>query len=175
VPKLSWKRLREALHYDLKIGQWTNLINRGSRARAGTRAGTIGRFICREGGHTCWRRFIGIDGKHYLASRLAWFYMTKKWPTHEIDHISTDTLDDSWANLRHATSSENRRNRRPRKDNRTGLKGVIKLSSGKYRAQIGGQGDGRNTVLGRFATAAEAHAAYVEAAKQRFGHFARSE
>jgi hypothetical protein len=57
------------------------------------------------------RRQISIDNLTYLASRLAWLYMTGRWPKEEIDHIDRDKGNDRWENLREATHQQNQLNR----------------------------------------------------------------
>ena len=56
------------------------------------------------------RQYISIDGIHYRTSRLAWFYMTGKWPTNYIDHKNGDVADESFENLREATHAQNKQN-----------------------------------------------------------------
>ena len=53
-------------------------------------------------------RQIRFDGRPYSASRLAWLYMTGKWPNFEISYLNGKPSDTRWANLRKATSSSNR-------------------------------------------------------------------
>jgi HNH endonuclease len=66
---------------------------------------------------SCWRyrarngrgyHQIRIGGRPYSASRLAWLYMTGKWPNSEISYINGKPSDTRWANLREVTSSQNR-------------------------------------------------------------------
>ena len=88
-----------------------------------------------------------------------------------IDHADGDFANNKWANLRAANQSENSRNRRTRCDNSLGLKGVYRAGT-RYAARIFiGK---KEEHLGCFGTAEEAHAAYIEAAKSRFGEFARA-
>src|SRR5882757_1550497 len=133
--------LRHLLHYDPLTGEWT-WVNPNPRARnicAGMRAGTV-RF---DG-----RRQISIEGKLYLGSRLAWFYMTGEWPEDEVDHKNRIKSDDRWENLRPATHSENMFNREWCE--RSGeLRGICKEGS-QYRVIIG------NTYLGYYKTLEEA-------------------
>lgn len=89
----------------------------------------------------------------------------------EVDHINRDGLDNRVVNLRLCTHMENMRNRRARYDNAYGLKGVTRLRSGRFEAQIGC--DGKNHKLGQFTTPEDAHAAYVRAALELHGEFAR--
>lgn len=91
-----------------------------------------------------------------------------------VDHINGDTLDNRKCNLRKCTSAENTRNQKLSKINTVGLKGVTHSKiSGKYIAQI--SVNWKNTYLGVYKTAEEAHAAYCEASKKYHGDFGRTE
>jgi hypothetical protein len=89
-----------------------------------------------------------------------------------VDHRDGDGLNCRRSNLRAATHSQNIGNSRLRRDNRSGLKGVTEVRPGKWRAQF--RLDGRNLYLGLFNSPELAHAAYVSAARERFGEFARA-
>ena len=81
---------------------------------------------------------IGINRKYYLAHRLAVFYMTGIWPTHEVDHIDGNPSNNSWSNLRQVTSIENSRNQATRSNNSSGVVGVKwKKEISKWVATIG--------------------------------------
>jgi len=116
---------------------------------------------------------IKINRRLYMAHRLAWLYVTGEWPIGHIDHISGARSDNRFSNLRIATNSENAWNSRVRSNNASGYKGVhYKKRLNKFVAQINVGGRVRH--LGVFKTAAEAHAAYWNAAKEHFGAFARA-
>ena len=66
---------------------------------------------------------IGINGKIYRAHRLAWLYMTGKWPKEEIDHKDTNSLNDKIENLRICNDFQNKANRKTPSTNKTGFKG----------------------------------------------------
>ena len=51
-----------------------------------------------------------FDNRKVKAHRLAWFYVHEQWPTHSIDHINGDALDNRIVNLRSVTNAENRKN-----------------------------------------------------------------
>jgi hypothetical protein len=118
-----------------------------------------------------WR--VTLDGHNYSRAKVAWFYMTGTWPTHDVDHRDTDSLNDKWVNLRAATRSQQQANTRCYKSNKFGLKGVHRRETKirPYRAMI--QKDGHRISLGAFETEAAAFAAYTAAATQLHGEFAR--
>jgi hypothetical protein len=90
------------------------------------------------------------------------------------DHINLDTLDNRGSNLRAATRSQNMANMGLRKDNTSGLKGVVRRSGNYDKPWIAQIGIGllpKN--LGVFATKEEAYEAYRKAAISAFGEFAR--
>jgi hypothetical protein len=89
----------------------------------------------------------------------------------QLDHENRDPLDDRIENLRPATNSQNSAN--SSKCGPSGYKGVsFDSRAKKWRAAI--KPNGTNRFLGYFADPAEAHAAYVAAAKEAFGEFACS-
>jgi hypothetical protein len=103
---------------------------------------------------------LKIEGKNYLAHRLAFLFMTGKFPKNEIDHCNGNPSDNRWANLRPATRQENRFNIK--------AKGFTFIEGrNRYRAQIGINGEQIN--LGYFKTKEEAHAAYLKAKPKYHG------
>jgi hypothetical protein len=92
----------------------------------------------------------------------------------EVDHINLDSLDNCRSNLRVTDRTGNMRNRRRRRTNRSGFKGVSFFKrDGNWKSRI--VVDGKEIWLGYFSTPEAAHAAYCEAAKQYHGEFARTE
>ena len=160
---LTHDRLTHLLRYDRLTGKFIRRVSTAPRALAGMEAGDIdGRGY----------RRLRIDRKRYLAHRVAWFYVTGKWPEKEIDHKNGDKLDNRWRNLREAEVCENRRNSRVHKDSVSGHKGVsLNSTSGKWRARI--WVEGQEVSLGAFETPEQAAEAYASAAKRHFGEFAR--
>ncbi len=140
-----------------------------AHGKKGTYAGAVaGRYNTDGDGY----RQIGINRRLYKKHRLAWLYMTGAWPRHEIDHINGDRGDNRFCNLREATASENRRNMRKRVNNTSGYKGVsLDAERGLWRARI--TVDGKDKLLGRFRSPERARIAYIFAAWDHFGDFAR--
>lgn len=155
--------LRAAFAYDPKTGIFIYRIRAARRARIGDVAGSINS----EG-----YRHIRFEGRAHKAHRLAWLYMTGEWPAKDIDHINGDRADNSWANLREATRSENLANSRVYRAGKCSRKGVHKSANGKWSARI--QKDHTSRFLGYFKTEADASAAYQAAARELFGEFARA-
>lgn len=158
---ITQEYLKSILNYDPETGLFTWLVQKGKRVKIGQKAGIISEGYIK----------IKIDGKKYFAHRLAWLYMTGEWPKDEIDHKNTIRGDNRWENLREATSQQNSFNISIRVNNKSGFKGVYKYKHYGYRAAI--NFNGKITMLGLFATAKEAHEAYVKAAKEIFGEFFR--
>jgi len=160
---ISPARLRERLRYDPVTGEFS-WIRKDRRAKT-TRAGTRG---FNSNGHR--KVDIELDGQVFKAHRLAWFYMTDKWPKHEIDHADNDGWNNRWDNLREATHQENAWNRKMRIDNVTGVKGVhFSVGHGKYVAKLNG------ARLGYFQTLSEAKAVRELAARKAHGEFYRDQ
>ncbi|MGB7619022.1 MAG: HNH endonuclease signature motif containing protein [Pseudolabrys sp.] len=154
---LTANRLRKLLSYDPATGKF--------RWRIGVRAGRLaGNIRGREGYYQ-----IGVDRKLYQASRLAWLYMTGKWPNLQIDYINRNRSDTRWANLQLVTPAQKRASART--TSKLGVKGVWITPGGKYAARI--KVAGKITYLGSFDTTKEAGAAYAKAAKRAYGKFAR--
>jgi HNH endonuclease len=96
---LTAKRLRKVLSYAPTTGIFRWKVSASSRALVGSIAGAKNG----RGYHQ-----IRIGGRPYSASRLAWLYMTGKWPNSEINYTNGKPSDTRWANLRETTSSQNR-------------------------------------------------------------------
>jgi len=166
---VSAEFLRTILDYSPETGIFTWRY-RNDRAKnwntryAGTRAGQY------SSGYLT----IQIDGKGaYTAGRLAWLYMTGKWPQYQVDHINRDRSDNRFCNLRAATNMENNWNRGPQRNNRSsGVRGVSYHSeTGKWRARIVVRGNSYS--LGLFATIEEAADARDAMASHLLGEFGR--
>ena len=159
---LSANRLRKLLKYASATGVFRWRVHRRGPKNVNGVAGSIRRP---KGS-----RQIRIDGKLYQANRLAWLYMTGKWPKLEIGYINHKTSDTRWANLRAMTHSQ--RGASSRRRNKLGVRGIWITKSGRYVAQI--KVAGKRKYLGLFDTKEKASVAYTREAKNVFGPFARA-
>lgn len=164
---LTAEHLRRVLLYDPHTGLWK--WRQGGRGRpkvlvwfAGTLGGKPGfQYLS-----------ISIGRLPYYVQRLAFLYMTGRWPDPEADHIDGDRTNNRWDNLREATRVQSKHNKGARKDNVVGARGVYYRSKeGKFHARIK-IGDKRVS-LGLFDTVELASEAYEKAAKEAFGLFYR--
>jgi hypothetical protein len=115
---------------------------------------------------------IGINGRSFLAHRVAWAYMTGRWPSRMIDHEDTDRMNNSWSNLREATNSQNKANAPCHADSASGVKGVMWFKqTNRWHVQI--QANGKKHHIGFFTDIEAAKQAYNDAATRLHGEFAR--
>lgn len=98
-----------------------------------------------------------------MAHRLAWLYVHGRWPIADIDHINGIRDDNRFTNLREASRAENNQNIRSARSHAiSGLLGAHwHRQSGLWYMRI--KVDGKSFTKGMFATAEEAHAAYLKA------------
>lgn len=146
-------RLRELLHYDHQTGvfRWASASGRWGRIAAGSVAGS---------NHNGYIK-IGLDGRDYLAHRLAWLYSTGSFPTHGIDHLDGNQSNNALSNLRDSTQAVNVQNLRAAKSNNVSRLLGVSFCQGRWQARI--QRDGVVRYLGRFPSPEAAHAAYISA------------
>lgn len=169
-PNITQEIACATLQYDPQTGHFTWRERSDQWGRKNTRqAGKLA-------GHTAWRgsqeyRIISLLNYPILAHRLAFIYMLGVVPD-LIDHADGNGLNNAWSNLRVTTKSLNGANANRSKKNTSGYKGVsFHLKSGKWRATI--TANRKHISLGYYNTAEQAHAAYIEKAKELFGDFAR--
>lgn len=115
MAKLTQKRLKEVLYYDPDAGIFRWLVTY-QRVKTGDIAGSVSKTT----GYRC----IYINGKSYIASRLAYLYMEGYFPEYEIDHKDGNKNNDVWSNLRHVSHLCNMRNQKIRRTNTSGVTGV---------------------------------------------------
>ena len=106
------------------------------------------------------------DGKKYrmLCHRVI-FYMTNGYLPKLVDHKDQNPHNDKPDNLRDADKSINALNTPVRSNNKTGVKGVFRISSGKYEASI--WKNGKKNYSGLFETVESAKSA-IEESKNDF-------
>lgn len=113
-----------------------------------------------------------IFKRGFRAHRVIWAMHFGAWPEAEIDHVNGDRADNRIANLRPATSLENKKNTKKSVANSSGRKGVYwHKGAGRWLAQI--VSDGRHNYLGLFDDLEEAGAAYARASAELHGKFGR--
>lgn len=164
---LTADQAKQIWRYDPETGHFFWLINpKSHRAKAGDRAG----FVHGEAGKQYWS--LHYNGKSYHASRVACLMMTGEWPKNQMDHIDRNRLDDRWCNLREASVVENCYNRKRKKPNKLGVKGVHvdDRCKSSFIAVIGV--NGKRIRLGVFKTIEEAKAVYDAAVRKYHGEFA---
>lgn len=67
---------------------------------------------------------IRINGKSYLAHRLAWLHEYGQMPIKQLDHINRIKSDNRVCNLRECSDKENQQNRNLQINNGSGVRGV---------------------------------------------------
>ena len=112
-----------------------------------------------------------IEGKIYLAHRLAWLYVHGVMPTHYIDHINGVKNDNRIVNLRDVNQTVNLQNQNKARKNRisSSYLGVSFSNKGNpkekpFRARI--VIDKKEIFLGSFKTEEDAHNAYLIAKRK---------
>lgn len=146
--------LNSILYYD--NGNLYSKISRGN-IKAGKLLGN------NHGGY----KRLCILGAHYLVHRIIW-KMHHGYDVEFIDHINNDRSDSRIENLQQILKTDNNRKQLMPINNTSGFIGVsIVKSSGNYRAMI--RVNWKDIVIGTFATANEASAAYNNAARKYHG------
>lgn len=163
--EITAAELRRLLDYDQETGVFTWKVQRTGSVKIGSPAGRRNKrgYI-----------LIGLYRRKHMGHRLAWLHVHGEWPPNEIDHINNNPSDNRLANLRLATSSQNKVNTRLQSNNTSGVKGVYwNTSHRRGQARISVNGTRLN--LGSFDNIEDAAKAYQRAAIENFGPFVRSE
>ena len=159
---ITQTRLRELFIYDKMTGLFTRRIAVGRHGchKKGSIAGTL-----TNNGYC----MISLNGRRYMAHRLAWLYIYGVFPAGSLDHINRNKLDNRIINLREATCQQNMQNVLTHKHNTSGYKGVAWHDQRKrWRAYI--FNNYRQIHLGLFDTKEEASAARKKAELQYHSH-----
>jgi HNH endonuclease len=152
---ISHERLLSVLSYSVDDGlfRWRQKLSRASIV--GGVAGCANSY-----GHIR----IVVDGRFYMAHRLAWFYVYGVWPLVILDHINRLRSDNRISNLREANYKQNQWNINMRPSNRSGFTGVYwESSKNLWRAAC--MTNGVKRYLGYFRSAEEASKRYLEHVK----------
>lgn len=152
---ISHARLISILDYDPVAGVFTNKKGRVLNSKPKNPKAYV--YIC-------------LNREQMCAHVLAWFYIHKKWPLADIDHINRNRHDNRINNLREATRSQNVFAGKTRSDNKSGQRGVSwHKRAKKWRVQI--VVDKQVHYLGLFACKEIACLVYSEHAAKFYGKF----
>ncbi len=94
----------------------------------------------------------------------------ENWKEIQVDHIDGDPTNNIRSNLRIVNASDNGKNKKPYRNNKTGVSGVTQLSNNKWRARINIEKNTRID-LGCFDTKEEAVAARKKAEEKYYGEY----
>jgi HNH endonuclease len=148
---ISHDKIIEYLDYEPDTGIFRWKKTSASKGPKGSIAGTMTKSGYLQ---------IGFCGIVVRAHRLAWFYVHKKWPSHVIDHIDGNKLNNRIDNLRDVNLTINQLNiHKASKNSMLKIRGVS-LNRNKYIAYF------KRKNLGRFETWQEAEIAYLRAKGQ---------
>lgn len=160
---LKHSYLLSVLDYSPDTGLFTWKISPSFSIKVGDVAGSKGKNYV----------VISINKETHAAHRLAFFYMTKRWPVEFIDHIDRNKHNNRWSNLREANRAENSVNRKVPSNSSSGVTGVtFYKANGRWRAHI--KVKDKKMSLGYFKTLEEAAAARKMAEVKYFGDFSPS-
>lgn len=113
---------------------------------------------------------ISINGKKYLAHRLAWLMVHGSWPKDQIDHIDRNGMNNKISNLREATPQQNAGNKGLQKNNKSGHRGVHwNTRERKWEARI--IVNGKQISLGAYKNKEDAIKKRKEVEIEIFGEF----
>lgn len=151
---------RTRFSYDEESGNLFWRISTGRNVKVGARAFTVSKG----------RKTVRIGGVRVPQSHVVFLHVRGRWPDGELDHRDRDSMNDRIGNLREATTAQNCMNQGPRKNSKTGVKGVHKHPQRPgYWAKI--SADGRRYDLGVYPTIEFAAGAYRIAAAAMHGQF----
>ena len=147
VPRELLERLEAVLRYEPETGAFFWKQNRYA-SRVGKPAGGISDLGYLK---------ITVDGKRYMAHRLAWLIVHGVFPPEHMDHIDGDRANNRIGNLRPCTAGENRQNAI------SSIKTGSSWNKNKHKWQATIMINRKSKHLGYFNSMEEAHAAYCKA------------
>ena len=159
--------VRSRINYDPDTGvlRWKSKIERNRIDRMwNTRFAGLEITHRNSSGHIQ----FGLDGKNYLAHRIAWLIVHGEWVP-LVDHENRIRDDNRLSNLRAATRSQNNSNTRHYSNNTIGFRGVWR-NGNRWAATI--RYNHKQKYLGNYETPEKAAQAYDAAARQLHGAFA---
>lgn len=150
--EITQEHLKSVLCYDPASGEFTRISSRRCD-KVGRRAG------CQKSDGY---RTIRVLGFSCLEHRLAFLYMTGRWPTGYVDHVNRDPADNRYVNLRECSNAENLQNKRGSEGASSKYIGVsFHRGRSRWQATIGL--NGKRKFLGWFESEACAADAYKQA------------
>jgi hypothetical protein len=157
------ERLKEMVNYDPETGIFT--WRKKNPKNHFVKPGDICGHLNKDG-----YIVMSIDSVRCKAHRVAWFYMTGKWPKKLIDHKNRIKSDNRFCNLRECNVSQNKINGAMNKNNTSGFRGVYRRNgNGRYRTKVR---KGNKTVwFGPFDTPEEAYKVYLRENAKLHGEF----
>ena len=159
---LTQKELKELLDYNPETGEFMWKVDRSDKVKAGDIAG--GSNLSNGYKRIC------INYHTYAQHRLAFLYMTGKFPNKLVDHINGKRSDNRWCNLRQADDAQNACNKAMQSNNKSGHIGIWKPKGrDKFVVQV------RGKHVGYCDTLEEAKAVYQREASKQFGNFFRQQ
>lgn len=166
VEKFTAKYLRSRLTYDPQNGQlYYKPKFSGERLALwnGKNAGKPAGHFSTEG-----YVYVSIDGVSIAAHHVVWVMAFGKFEG-TLDHRDRCRHNNTLANLRIATVTQQAQNSVRRRDNKSGVRGVWLTNNGRYRTSI--KINRRTIDLGRYKTLEEAAAVRRDAEKRLFAEF----
>lgn len=127
--RLTHDTLLTVLDFDPETGIFVWKVARSNRVKIGSRAGVLHQA---SGG-----RYISIDNEKFMAHRLAFFFVNKRWPDTDVRPNDGDYDNCAIANLTEVSRVELAHKREGVVGNNTsGFAGVSKTNKGKWQASI---------------------------------------
>lgn len=163
-PEITGSFLERKLRYNPDTGDFIKIDKSWGRQKTGDKLGCISK----HNGYV----YLTLGAYHILAHRLAWIYMTGKWPVEHIDHINSIRHDNNWNNLREATNAQNLWGSRLQIRNSSGKKGVM-WSKTHQRWDVFIGVNKRSIYLGRFKELEKAIKAREEGEKRYHKEFSK--